>query len=170
MSAPGRGTYQLQGGTFIVGDDMIDWGRALRFEFERCRPWIEAALKYSGGTHTTDDVLERILRRELQLWTEPSACAVTEIEFYPRRKICHIFLAGGNLESLKVIEERITVFARKAGCSAVTVTGRKGWARTFLKDRGYEEKTVVLARELGAPDGQRQQTDHHTEPDAVLHE
>jgi len=25
-------------------------------ELERCRPWIEAALEYSGGTHEFEDV------------------------------------------------------------------------------------------------------------------
>ena len=25
-------------------------------ELERCRPWIEAALEYSGGTHSFEDI------------------------------------------------------------------------------------------------------------------
>ena len=31
-------------------------------ELERCKPWIEAALEYSGGTHDFIDVAEGIYK------------------------------------------------------------------------------------------------------------
>lgn len=135
----------------------------LRDEFEFARPWIEAAVAHTGGTHTAEDVLNGILNGHLVLWATCECCAVTEIEFYPRRKNCHIFLAGGNLKALSELLGQIEKYAREMGCSAVTLTGRKGWARTFLAGRGYEEKWITLARDLReeVSDGQRQQADHH---------
>ena len=29
---------------------------------ERCRPWIEAALKYTGGTHLFEDVVANLAK------------------------------------------------------------------------------------------------------------
>jgi hypothetical protein len=36
-------------------------------EIERCKPWIEAALEYSGGTHDFIDVAEGIYKGTMQL-------------------------------------------------------------------------------------------------------
>ena len=33
----------------------------LNSELNRCRPWIEAALEYSGGTHYFEDIVEGIV-------------------------------------------------------------------------------------------------------------
>jgi hypothetical protein len=37
-------------------------------EMERCRPWIEDALEYSGGTHVFDDVVSGVTSGRMQLW------------------------------------------------------------------------------------------------------
>ena len=37
-------------------------------EIERCRPWIEAALKYTGGTHEFEDIVDGIRSSRMQLW------------------------------------------------------------------------------------------------------
>jgi hypothetical protein len=67
---------------------------------EHCRPWIEDALAYSGGTHTFEDVERRILESHLQLWPAERGCAVTEIVIYPRKKVLHVFLAGGEMDQI----------------------------------------------------------------------
>ena len=36
-------------------------------EIARCRPWIEAALEYSGGTHDFIDVAEGLYKGTMQL-------------------------------------------------------------------------------------------------------
>jgi len=38
-------------------------------------------------------------------------------------------------------------WGKSQGCTAMTIAGRKGWTRV-LKDVGYEEKFVTLAKEL----------------------
>lgn len=121
-------------------------------EFDRCAGWIGAALEYSGGTHTLADVRVSIQSGNLQFWPGKAAVVVTEIEFYPQRRILHLFLAGGDLEELKLMLVDIEEFARRMKCSAVTLTGRKGWTRSFLKDGGYTEEAVLMAKEF--TDGQ----------------
>ena len=56
-------------------------------ELERCRPWIEAALEYSGGTHEFEDVAKGIIEGRMQLWPSPRGCIVTEIVVYPNADI-----------------------------------------------------------------------------------
>jgi hypothetical protein len=62
---------------------------------EKCKEWIEAALEYSGGTHTIEDVEDAIRSGRMQLWPAERACAVTEIVVYPRKTVLHVFLGGG---------------------------------------------------------------------------
>ena len=69
----------------------------LREEMERCREWIEAALEHGGGTHDFDDIYEAVSSGYMQFWPADDACAVTEVITYPKKKVLHIFLAGGTL-------------------------------------------------------------------------
>ena len=66
----------------------------------KIRGWIADALQYSGGTHTVDDVIERIMSGHLQLWPAERGCAVTEIVVYPRKKVLHVFLAAGEMDQI----------------------------------------------------------------------
>jgi len=116
-------------------------------EIKRCLPWIADALAYSGGTHEVTDVIQGILKGTMQLWPGPEACAVTEIVVYPNRKVLHVFLAAGKMEGIVDMQESAEQWGKLQGCTAMTIAGRKGWARV-LKDIGYEEKYVTLAKEL----------------------
>jgi hypothetical protein len=51
-------------------------------------------------------------------------------------------------EMLPVVE----AWAKRQGCSAMTLTGRHGWLRSFLPKAGYEAKWTVMGKELS--DGQ----------------
>lgn len=116
-------------------------------EIKRCLPWIADALSYSGGTHDPTDVVAGILKGTMQLWPGPEACAVTEIVVYPNKKVLHVFLAAGNMEGIVDMQESAEEWGKLQGCTAMTIAGRKGWAKV-LKDVGYEEKYVTLAKEL----------------------
>jgi hypothetical protein len=37
-------------------------------ELERCRPWIEAAMEYSGGTHEFEDIVQALIDGRMQFW------------------------------------------------------------------------------------------------------
>jgi len=114
----------------------------------RCRTYIEAALEYSQGTHTFSDIAAGLLSGRYQLWAGQNSAVVTEIIVYPRMRDLHYFLAGGDLDELKEIRPRIEDWGKKNGCSRVSLAGRPGWAKTFLKDEGYEPAWFILKKDL----------------------
>jgi len=116
-------------------------------ELIRCKPWLEAALELSGGTHTLDDVVQAIIKGEMQFWPAPKGCAVTEIVNYPRKKVLHIFLAGGEMEQIIDMDDSAVEFAKMNGCTGMSIAGRRGWKRV-LKDKGYEETFTVLGKDI----------------------
>jgi hypothetical protein len=117
-------------------------------EFDRCAPWIAAALEYSGGTHTLDDIAEGVARGLFQFWPGRTSVIITEIITYPRLRACHYFLVGGTLEELALMRPEIEAWAKQLGCSRMTTAGRRGWLRTFLKDEGYTERWVTQVKDI----------------------
>ena len=117
-------------------------------QLDRLRHHVEAALEYSGGTHNFDDVAEMVEQNRLQLWPAKDSVVLTEIIVYPRLKNLHYFLAGGDLDELSRMRPMIESWGKSLGCTRVTLAGRRGWAKTFLKDEGYSPQWSVLAKEL----------------------
>ena len=117
-------------------------------EFERLRHHVAAALEYSGGTHKVEDIAEGIRRGQFQLWPGKNSVVVTEIIVYPQLKDLHYFLAGGDLDELRLMRPIIESWGKEIGCSRVSLAGRKGWERTFLKGEGYEPKWFILCKDL----------------------
>lgn len=114
---------------------------------EHCRPWIEDALAYSGGTHTFEDVERRILESHLQLWPAERGCAVTEIVIYPRKKVLHVFLAGGEMDQIIDMIDSAVAWSKTQGCTSMTIAGRHGWKRV-LEKHGYKAVMTVLEKEF----------------------
>jgi len=117
-------------------------------QLERLRHHVEAALEYSGGTHDFEDVVQMVEDHRLQLWPAKDSVVLTEIIVYPRLKNLHYFLAGGDLDELSRMRPLIESWGKSVGCTRVTLAGRRGWAKTFLKDEGYSPQWSVLAKEL----------------------
>jgi hypothetical protein len=117
-------------------------------QLERLRHHVEAALEYSGGTHNFDDVTEMVEDHRLQLWPAKDSVVLTEIIVYPRLKNLHYFLAGGDLDELSRMRPLIESWGKSVGCTRVTLAGRSGWSKTFLKDEGYSTKWSVMAKDL----------------------
>lgn len=112
------------------------------------RPQIEAALKYSGHSHTFDDVVAMVEAGTAQVWFGPSSVIVTEIVLEPQFKVLQYFLAGGNLAELEAMQPIIEQWAREHGCTRAVIVGRKGWERTFLARQGWTNGLVVLDKVL----------------------
>lgn len=112
-----------------------------------CREWLEAALGHGDGNHTFDDVAAGVLTGRYRLWVRPNGCAVTEVLQFPRKKVCNVFLAGGEMQTVKDLQAPCEEYARAMGCSSVVQTGRKGWSRE-LKEQGWRETHVTLERKL----------------------
>ena len=121
---------------FILSDDL-----------ERCRPWIEAALVYTGGTHEFDDVVKNIAQGTMQLWPSPRGCIVTEIVVYPRKKVLNVFLAGGELDQIVDMNNDITEWAVQNGCKAGTMSGRIGWKKV-LEPLGWKQMYTTFQKEV----------------------
>ena len=124
----------------VVQEDVFD-------QLERCRGWIESALAYSGGTHDFFDVVRGVMSGHMQLWAGEEGCAVTEISVYPKKKILNVFLAGGKMDQILDFEESAIAFAKLNGCSALTLSGRKGWSRVH-RDRGWKDHHLMMIREF----------------------
>lgn len=116
-------------------------------ELDRCRPWIEAALAYSGGTHVFEDVRDAILDGRMQLWPAPDGCLVTEIVVYPRKTVLNVFLGGGKLSRLIDMHDDVAAWAKAQGCDAATINGRRGWERVYAS-RGWKPVHTCLGKEL----------------------
>ena len=107
----------------------------------RSGPWLpslEQALTYAGGTHTMDDVVEAIEAGSMLFWPGTNSAIVTEIGVYPRCKVLHFFLAGGDLAELEAMVPSILAYGRSQGCTKATLAGRPGWGRSFLSRTGWK--------------------------------
>ena len=116
-------------------------------DLQAYRAWIEAALKYSGGTHSFDDIAEGIASGHMQLWPTNRACAVTQIVVYPRKKVLHVFLAAGDLDRITDAIGAVEEWGKAQGCECLTMNGRHGWQRVLNK-RGWTPTMVVMERSL----------------------
>lgn len=72
---------------------------------------------------------------------------VTEIVVYPRKKVFHVFLAGGTLQELIDFHEPAIEWAKAQGCSGMTLSGRFGWEKA-LASSGWSKKFTMLEREI----------------------
>lgn len=117
-------------------------------ELDRCRKWIEPALKYSGGTHDWYDIVQGVMGGTLQLWPTENGALVTEILTYPRKRVVNVFLGGGALEELAEQHEPIIEWAKSQGCTAARLSGRDGWRREFSK-HGWKPLYQTLEKEFG---------------------
>lgn len=118
-------------------------------EWARCHHWIVAALEHSAGTHDIADIEYGIAKGVYALWPGRECAAITEIHQFPRARYFHIFLAGGKLEELLEMVPSWRSFAMHAGCSKLTLCGRRGWERV-LKKQGWKADLVCL--HLPAPE------------------
>ena len=116
-------------------------------ELDRCRPWIEAALSYSGNTHHFEDIVAGVKSGTMQLWPAPHSCLVTELVIYPRKKLLNIFLAGGELKELMSMQPDVQKWAIREGCDGGMISGRRGWDRP-LKNLGWKFQHVYYTKEI----------------------
>jgi len=116
-------------------------------DLARCKPWIEAALSYSGGTHDFADIADGLQRGLMQLWPTPKGCIVTEIVVYPKKKVLNVFLGGGELEQILDMHNDVITWAKAQGCSALSMSGRFGWKKP-LKAHGWEVQHASYVKEF----------------------
>ena len=122
---------------------MTDEDRAwLRLEFERCAPYIQAALDEDDiGGFELEDVWDWINTDKAQLWPTPNSAVVTALECFPRKKVIRYWLCGGILAECLESHTRIENWAKRNGATCAAISGRKGWLRALP---GYKISPTVL--------------------------
>lgn len=101
-----------------------------------CAPLIDKAVQSIESDYDIDDVYQRALAKDCQVWAwvesgQITACFVTEIIIRPKRKILTVPLIGGS--GLKVwrrgVDETLGEYGKYHGCEYMEGYARKGWLR-----------------------------------------
>jgi hypothetical protein len=121
-------------------------------EWDRCAPWIAAALELDAGSHTIDDVRELCeTSADVRFFPGRDCALVVEIYRFPRRTRCHLWLCAGDLTEL--VGELLPLaetWAADQGCTQVTTASpRKGWDR-ILAPLGFHPAAMICMKELTA--------------------
>jgi hypothetical protein len=117
----------------------------MEYEWKRCRPWIEAAMEYSLGSYTIDDVWAEIQAGSWIFWPGENCAMVFQFQTFPRKKWFHGVFCGGDLEEIKAMQPRLLSFAKHCGCDGITIAGRQGWGRA-LRDLGWQTASHGFVR------------------------
>jgi hypothetical protein len=111
--------------------------------------WIKAACDQSLNI-APEDIADGLGDGQFVLFGNDKAVLVAEIDDFPlkQRRVCDVVVSGGNLdELLYVIQPQVEQWARDNACTHTRIEGRVGWRRV-LKDHGYVDEAVCLAKRL----------------------
>jgi hypothetical protein len=118
-------------------------------EWERCSPWLQAALDHASGDYTLADVLELVRKGDAQFWAGRQSAIVTQVDEYPHSRVLTLWLGGGDLRELSDdLIPRAETFGRECGCTRSRIIGRQGWARALAGD-GYRPVAAVVEKVFG---------------------
>lgn len=116
--------------------------------FAEFLPGLAEALERGGNTHSLEDVLYQIMSGDAQIWTNESACIVTEVLQFPEKRVLHFWLATGEFEAVRRLGNEVVIpWGRSVGCDHATITGRKGWERA-LREEGWSLVSVQLLKRI----------------------
>lgn len=110
---------------------------------------VSAGLEYSDGKYTVEDVYKSLKSRDMQLWVSFNeaieAIGITQINIYPNKKVCVIFLvAGSYMDNWLHFSESIKAWAKERGCQSLECYGRPGWEKVL----GWEKIHTVLRENI----------------------
>lgn len=120
--------------------------------WKRCKPWIESALPYTGGTYTIEDIESAIAAGEMIFMPGEHCAVILEIVRYPNAKWLNVFLGGGEPgeamgEYFERIEDSIVAFAKAAECSKIMHMTRPSGERVGKK-LGYCKQWTVMVKDV----------------------
>lgn len=117
-------------------------------EWERCAPWLQAALDQASGDYTLADVLDLVRKGEAQFWAGEQSAIVSQVDDHPRNRVLTLWLGGGDLRELSNhLIPKAEAYGREVGCTRSRIIGRQGWARALASD-GYQAAAVVSEKVL----------------------
>jgi hypothetical protein len=114
--------------------------------FDRAWPWLEEAAKPYGNTTSREHVYQRLIEGRAQLWVDETAAVVTSIETHDTGLTEVLgWLAGGDIEGVLRLHDKIETWAREAGIDRLLITGRKGFLKKFP---GYRVIATTIVKDL----------------------
>jgi|TARA_R100000951_G_scaffold103601_1_gene96306 hypothetical protein len=118
-------------------------------------PHIEKALEHSAGEISLLDIARDVLNLSSHIWVTFSGetlvtVIVTRFLNYERTKMLQVMACTGGIEDWASWTEHHRIledFAKKHGCSAMSIWGRKGWGRRLqhLKSRSGNPYTPLYS-------------------------
>lgn len=117
-------------------------------EARRYSTLLQEALSYDPENPDLDAVYAGLDAGDYQLWPGPASVVVTQLSRHPSGLSCHVWLAAGTLDEISAMQPAIEAWARSVGCDRMSVAGRPGWERTWLRHTGYRPRFTILDKAL----------------------
>lgn len=130
-----------------VGDGYAERLANTLAHIDRHHDRIDAALQYTDGTHTHDQLVAMVVSGRVSFWDLGDSFMMTEIIPYPSATHFHIFLAGGKLGTLVNMHPDVVKLAQALQCDKITLAGRPGWEKA-LKGHGWTPHVVTLSKDI----------------------
>ena len=105
--------------------------------WEQLFPTIEKGQEFI----TREDLEKGIENNTYQLFKDNNCSLVTASHL----DILRIGIAGGNLQSIIKITEKVEKYAKKRNYKNIEIVGRAGWEKLL---NGYKKREVILRKEL----------------------
>ena len=112
--------------------------------FKKSEHFLAAALEYDY-THTLQDVADKVENCTMQLWPLGNAALVTELQNHPQCRVLHVYLAGGDLQTILDFEPQLIAFGKQMGCQRISLAGRTGWIKKLTH---WKKSCVYLSLEI----------------------
>jgi hypothetical protein len=100
---------------------------------------LARVLDRMGGLYTVQDILDKIASGHMQSFTQGDSWAITRVMDHPRGRCLEIFAVVGSLEDLRILHDRVVIYALEIGAKVITAYGRKGWLNDAQR-RGWRIK------------------------------
>lgn len=72
---------------------------------------------------------------------------MTQLIDEPQMRVCHFWLAAGELGGVVALSRKVLGWAKDNGCARATLAGRRGWVRA-LASEGWQEELTLMGREV----------------------
>jgi hypothetical protein len=105
--------------------------------WEQLFPTIEKSQEFI----TREDLEKGIENNTYQLFKDDNCSLVTASHL----KTLRIGIAGGNLQSIIKITEKVEKYAKKRNYKNIEIVGRSGWEKVL---DGYKKEKVILRKEI----------------------
>ena len=108
---------------------------------------LQSALDFGHNTPSFTDIVNGVASQDMQFWPMDKSCLITEIVTYPNARALHIFLAAGDLNEIKGIDDTLIMFGKQINAQFISLSGRRGWVKA-LADLDYKTAHVTMYKEI----------------------